>query len=320
MHQTNPYWLVSQAPEDLKSQIRLGVQYGYHVTSQTDTTAQLFRNKQFSFLFAVLWFFCFGIGLLIYLFYYAAKKDDAIYLDLSTQPTKESLALQPKKTNWQQLSMGKKVLYGFLIFFAASIVIGFVGDALDGANNNTETAVPSQQVVSAETIKPLLKEEIESIKIFDGESMRKLQKERKQSPALELFERWGSLVEEGKKSTDKETVDLAKTLEQQASTIQAKEFPLMRKLTAEQFKEVLWSKDTDVNVSGTRNDALEFVSATFARNQNILDFYSPISESLKRLRFRSAAFRWVDGADGTRFNHAQDADFPKDSDVVPRAK
>ena len=53
---------------------------GWHVVSQTDTTAQLLKPKRFSFLWAVLWTFVFGVGLLIYLFYHWAKKEQTLYL------------------------------------------------------------------------------------------------------------------------------------------------------------------------------------------------------------------------------------------------
>ena len=56
------------------------VRQGYRVVNQTDTTAQLVRPKQFSCLWATLWFLVFGIGLLIYIFYYMSKKDDILYL------------------------------------------------------------------------------------------------------------------------------------------------------------------------------------------------------------------------------------------------
>lgn len=56
------------------------VRQGYRVVSQTDTTAQLVRPKRFSLLWAALWFLFFGIGLLVYLIYYMAKRDSQIYL------------------------------------------------------------------------------------------------------------------------------------------------------------------------------------------------------------------------------------------------
>lgn len=55
---------------------------GYRVLNRTDTTAQLVRPKQFSCLAATLWTLLFGIGLIFYLFYYAGKKDDMIYLSI----------------------------------------------------------------------------------------------------------------------------------------------------------------------------------------------------------------------------------------------
>jgi hypothetical protein len=55
---------------------------GYRVTTRSDTTAQLFRPKKFSFFWALLWFLVFGIGLIVYLLYYAAKKDSVIFLEV----------------------------------------------------------------------------------------------------------------------------------------------------------------------------------------------------------------------------------------------
>ena len=44
--------------------------------SQTDTSAQLIKPKQFSIrVAALIWFLLFGVGLLIYIFYYVGKRD-----------------------------------------------------------------------------------------------------------------------------------------------------------------------------------------------------------------------------------------------------
>lgn len=59
----------------LEKQISILSQRGYSVTSRTDTTATLVKPKEFSFVWAVLWFLVFGIGILIYIFYYMSKKD-----------------------------------------------------------------------------------------------------------------------------------------------------------------------------------------------------------------------------------------------------
>ena len=64
----------------LQEHIDWYVNQGYRVVSQTDTSAQLVRPKTFSFVWAFLWFLCLGFGLIVYLLYYAAKKDKAVYL------------------------------------------------------------------------------------------------------------------------------------------------------------------------------------------------------------------------------------------------
>ena len=55
---------------------------GFYVRLKTPTTAQLVKPKEFSLVWALLWFLLFGIGLLVYVFYYAAKKDEGVYLQV----------------------------------------------------------------------------------------------------------------------------------------------------------------------------------------------------------------------------------------------
>jgi len=50
-------------PTILEAEIARYTQRGYRVLSRTDTSAQLLRPKKFSFLWALLWFLLFGIGL-----------------------------------------------------------------------------------------------------------------------------------------------------------------------------------------------------------------------------------------------------------------
>ena len=71
--------------EPLQLHIDWYVKRGYRVFSQTDTTAQLVKPKEFSFTSAVLWFLLFGVGLLVYVFYYAAKSDNTAYLTVGTE-------------------------------------------------------------------------------------------------------------------------------------------------------------------------------------------------------------------------------------------
>lgn len=66
----------------LSQEIKRYVKRGYRVLSKTDTTVQLVKPKEFSFFWALLWFFLWGIGILVYLFYYMSKKDSAVYLEV----------------------------------------------------------------------------------------------------------------------------------------------------------------------------------------------------------------------------------------------
>ena len=58
------------------------VRDGFFVRQRTPTSAQLVRPKQFSFIRAFLWFLVFGIGIVVYLIYYAAKQDEGRYVEV----------------------------------------------------------------------------------------------------------------------------------------------------------------------------------------------------------------------------------------------
>ena len=64
----------------LEREIASRVRQGYRVLAQTDTTAQLVKPKSFSAGWAIMWFLVFGVGLVVYLLYYAGKKDQQAYL------------------------------------------------------------------------------------------------------------------------------------------------------------------------------------------------------------------------------------------------
>jgi len=66
----------------LNQEIGKYIKRGFRVISHTETTAQLIKPKKFSLLWAFLWFLLLGIGLLVYVFYYVAKKDQAVYLEV----------------------------------------------------------------------------------------------------------------------------------------------------------------------------------------------------------------------------------------------
>lgn len=77
---------IEQRTAILEQHIGQLVRHGYRVISRTETTAQLVKPKEFSLLWALLWLgvtLCvFGLGILIYLFYYLAQKDKTVYLEV----------------------------------------------------------------------------------------------------------------------------------------------------------------------------------------------------------------------------------------------
>lgn len=56
---------------------------GWRAVSVTDTSASLVRPKVFSLVWSCLWFLFFGLGLIVYLLWYWAKRDETyfIYVD-----------------------------------------------------------------------------------------------------------------------------------------------------------------------------------------------------------------------------------------------
>lgn len=147
MNKTNPRWLISKAPKDLKAQIRIAVEYGYQLTNQTSTTAQLIRNKKFSCLFASLGFLLAGIGAVIYVFYYLAKRDEVIYLDVESQPTKEELALAAQNSPWKAIFNKKTALYaviGLFCLYLLGAIFSLAGGVKESQSQGS--SVPQQEL------------------------------------------------------------------------------------------------------------------------------------------------------------------------------
>lgn len=75
-------YTIEQRKSILQSQIVKYVKKGFRVTSQTDTTAQLIKPKQFSFFWFLVNLFLI-IGWVFYLAWYLAKKDETIFLEVN---------------------------------------------------------------------------------------------------------------------------------------------------------------------------------------------------------------------------------------------
>lgn len=104
---------------------------GYRITSQTPTSAQLVRPKQFSCLLATISFLLFGIGVVIYLFYFASLRDDVTYLHVD-----QSGQVQARH---QDTNQGKALLVAgaaFLVIFGCFgfFMVTFLLGAVNGPN------------------------------------------------------------------------------------------------------------------------------------------------------------------------------------------
>ena len=85
----------SEAHTTLQDTIGDHASRGFTVSSQTETTAQMVRSKEFNLVPALLWFLLFGIGVLVYVFYYMYKRDETIFIrvqggEVSVQSTDKS--------------------------------------------------------------------------------------------------------------------------------------------------------------------------------------------------------------------------------------
>lgn len=129
----NPSWVVNKHPNNLKAQIKELVDYGYVVTLQDASTAQLVRKKSFSCLFALL------TGVLPYALYYMAKKDYTVYLDLESQrPDPNGIKKEPSQTIFLLKGIGIIIL----ALMTIGAFIGFIEGLSEKNGASQETITP----------------------------------------------------------------------------------------------------------------------------------------------------------------------------------
>ncbi|OFZ52884.1 MAG: hypothetical protein A3D92_15645 [Bacteroidetes bacterium RIFCSPHIGHO2_02_FULL_44_7] len=289
----NPPWLVNKHPNDLKAQIMELLHSGYVVTAQTDKTAQLIRRRHFSCLIATILFLCFAIPFFLYLFYYLAKRDDVIYLDLDTQQ---------RDPLWQEHE--SKRIKDRNIWIAASVVLILIFisvlSASDDASNlsssdqaqeNTTLLTPEQTLTQQ---KATLRENIDFLENYQPNIPRD------QASNLEievaLWSALGGIAKEAKASEDSEVIRLGMQLETALKKMQSREFPKIRKAYADLMARKLWEEDVEVSTRGSLHSTLAVTGAVFAANKNIASIHSTIEGMLKILRFDRAEYRWYSGA------------------------
>jgi len=69
---------------------------GYRVVWRDDERAQLVKPKEFSFWWALFWLLMLGVGIVVYLIYYAAKKDQIVSLDIYKKAGKPTRTLMQR--------------------------------------------------------------------------------------------------------------------------------------------------------------------------------------------------------------------------------
>ena len=93
---------------------------------------------------------------------------------------------------------------------------------------------------------------------------------------------------------------------------QAEMFPALRDAYGPAMRRQLWEADGSARTIGAGYRTVEFVSATFARNANIMQIHTEIQENLMMLRFTRAQYKWFKQASEYSY---YDLDPPRDTDL-----
>jgi len=102
-------------------------------------------------------------------------------------------------------------------------------------------------------------------------------------------------VEKYENHTSDDIKELSKELKIKTSFLQSRDFPRIRKIYADlfknHFKKQMPEYDIDANVKWKYNEILEFTWVLFWGNENQLDFLSPLQDGPSILRFDDIRFR-----------------------------
>lgn len=115
---------IEERAEILQIEINRYLQRGLKVLSQTQTTAQLVKPKKFSCLLATLGLLLFGVGFLIYIFYYASQKDTQLYIQVLDDGTILHNGQPPRPTKSFLVTPEKPgpVLTAFLVLLFLAMI------------------------------------------------------------------------------------------------------------------------------------------------------------------------------------------------------
>ena len=151
-----------------------------------------------------------------------------------------------------------------------------------------------------------LQTEIKNVETFDGSS------HRESAPEIQgevvLFSTWARLAKDPSQEGSEEIRSLSRDLSQKLSTLQTREFPLLRKAWGDILKAIVWENDVDVKVLGSGNSTLDLTGYYFASNGNIKKIQETISDMLTALRFSRVNYKWTDYGEYTYFDLQNPAD------------
>jgi hypothetical protein len=153
------------APESnvLEAEIARRTAQGWQVISKGVNEAQLRKPKQFSFVWAFLWFLVFGVGLIVYLLWHWAKRDQLIYLwvadgrlTITGTRTFWGWLFLPVAAYWRwagqrQTGQTKALAYGAPVAGLLILVIVIAAGAAAGGGGNKEETTAVQPTAAAES-------------------------------------------------------------------------------------------------------------------------------------------------------------------------
>lgn len=143
---------MSQQPDILQNEIARRSAQGWQIVTRGEADAQLRKPKRFSFVWAFLWFLLFGVGLIVYLLWHWAKRDELLYLRLEdgrlvVTGTRGLWAIlfTPVAVYWRwagrrHTAQTKALAYGGPIVGAVVLVIIIAAAAAAGAGGDEEDA------------------------------------------------------------------------------------------------------------------------------------------------------------------------------------
>lgn len=153
-----------------------------------------------------------------------------------------------------------------------------------------DTAAKAAQA-KADEIKQQLQKELDSFNTpFDNSIYRG----NKDSLMLELvlFGAWAKLINEHKTNPDPGVKAMAQELERKVSSLQVKEFPLMRKAYGDIVANGVWESNIDVSVFGPANKTMELTAGIFANNKNVKDAHAALGDAFTLYRFTRVNYKW----------------------------